>query len=137
MEFTTLPPEVISALIHSGPGSESLANAAAAWQQLSATLEDAADNYAATVSSLDESWYGPSSTAMVEAAAPYLSWLRTTSQQTQQTAVAAQSAAAAANTVRASVVPTATVVANRARLAQLQATNLLGRNLPAIAQTES
>src|SRR6185437_11699839 len=130
MEFTTLPPEVISALIHSGPGSESLANAAAAWQQLSATLEDAADNYAATVSSLDESWYGPSSMAMVEAAAPYLAWLRTTAQQTQQTA-------AAANTVRASVVPTATVLANRTRLAQLQATNLLGRNLPAIAQTES
>jgi PPE-repeat protein len=137
MEFTTLPPEVISALIHSGPGSESLANAAAAWQQLSTTLEDAAENYAATLSSLDESWYGPSSTAMLEAAAPYVSWLRVTAQQTQQTAAAAQAAAAAANTVRASVIPTATVLANRARLAQLQATNLLGRNLPAIAQTEA
>ncbi len=137
MEFTTLPPEVISALIHSGPGSESLANAAAAWQQLSATLEDAADNYAATVSSLDESWYGPSSTAMLQATAPYVTWLRTTAQQTQQTAAAAQSAAVAANTVRASVIPTATVEANRARLAQLQATNILGRNLPAIAQTEA
>jgi PPE-repeat protein len=137
MEFTTLPPEVISALIHSGPGSESLANAAAAWQQLSATLEDAADNYAATVSSLDESWYGPSSTAMLQAAAPYLAWLRTTAQQTQQTAAAAQAGAAAFNTVRASVIPTATVEANRARLAQLQATNIFGRNLPAIAQTEA
>jgi PPE-repeat protein len=137
MEFTTLPPEVISALIHSGPGSESLANAAAAWQQLSATLEDAADNYAATVSSLDASWYGPSSAAMLQAAAPYLAWLRITAQQTQQTAAAAQAGAAAFNTVRASVIPTATVEANRARLAQLQATNIFGRNLPAIAQTEA
>src|SRR6201996_3290810 len=137
MEFTTLPPEVISALIHSGPGAESLANAAAAWQQLSANLEDAADNYAASVSSVDESWYGPSSTAMLQSVTPYVTWLRTTALQAQQTATAAQSAAAAFNSVRAAVVPTATVLANRTRLAQLLATNTFGRNLPAIAQTES
>ncbi|MFZ0716234.1 PPE family protein, partial [Mycobacterium sp.] len=137
MEFTTLPPEVISALIHSGPGAESLANAAAAWQQLSANLEDAADNYAASLASMDESWYGPSSAAMFQSVTPYVTWLRTTAQQAQQTASAAQSAAAAFSSVQASVVPTATVVANRTRLAQLLATNVFGRNLPAIAQTES
>jgi PPE-repeat protein len=137
MEFTTLPPEVISALIHSGPGAESLATAATAWQQLSANLEDAADNYAASLSSLDETWYGPSSTAMFQAVTPYVTWLRTTAQQAQQTAAAAQSAAAAFSSVQASVVPTATVVANRTRLARLLATNTFGRNLPAIAQTES
>jgi PPE-repeat protein len=137
MEFTTLPPEVISALIHSGPGAESLANAAAAWQQLSANLEDAADNYAASLSSMDESWYGPSSAAMFQSVTPYMTWLRTTAQQAQQTAAAAQSAAAAFNSVQASVVPTATVAANRTRLAQLLATNVFGRNLPAIAQTDS
>jgi PPE-repeat protein len=137
MEFTTLPPEVISALIHSGPGAESLANAAAAWQQLSANLEDAADNYAASLSSMDEAWHGPSSAAMFQAVTPYVTWLRTTAQQAQQTAAAAQSAAAAFNSVQASVVPTATVVANRTRLAQLLATNVFGRNLPAIAQTDS
>jgi PPE-repeat protein len=137
MEFTTLPPEVISALIHSGPGAESLANAAAAWQQLSANLEDAADNYASSLSSMDESWYGPSSAAMFQAVTPYVTWLRTTAQQTQQTAAAAQAAAAAFSSVQASVVPTATVAANRTRLVQLLATNVFGRNLPAIAQTES
>src|ERR1700733_8359011 len=137
MEFTTLPPEVISALIHSGPGAESLANAAAAWQQLSANLEDAADNYAASLSSMDESWYGPSSAAMFQSVTPYVTWLRTTAQQAQQTAAAARSAAAAFSSVQASVVPTATVAANRTRLVQLLATNVFGRNLPAIAQTES
>jgi PPE-repeat protein len=137
MEFTTLPPEVISALIHSGPGAESLANAAAAWQQLSANLEDAADNYASSLSSMDESWYGPSSAAMFQSVTPYVTWLRTTAQQAQQTAAAAQSAAAAFSSVQASVVPTATVAANRTRLVQLLATNVFGRNLPAIAQTES
>src|SRR3984957_105458 len=137
MEFTTLPPEVISALIHSGPGAESLANAAAAWQQLSVNLEDAADNYAASLSSMDESWYGPSSAAMFQSVTPYVTWLRTTAQQAQQTAAAATSPAAAFSSVQASVGPTATVVANRMRLAQLLATNVFGRNLPAIAQTES
>src|SRR5271154_645559 len=137
MEFTTLPPEVISALIHSGPGAESLANAAAAWQQLSVNLEDAADNYASSLSSMDESWYGPSSAAMFQSVTPYVTWLRTTAQQAQQTAAAAQSAAAAFSSVQASVVPTATVAANRTRLVQLLATNVFGRNLPAIAQTES
>src|SRR5271156_5261033 len=108
MEFTTLPPELISALIHSGPGAESLANAAAAWQQLSANLEDAADNYASSLSSMDESWYGPSSAAMVQSVTPYVTWLRTTAQQAQQTAAAAQSAAAAVSSGHATGVTAAT-----------------------------
>jgi PPE-repeat protein len=137
MEFTTLPPEVISALIHSGPGSESLANAAAAWRQLGADLEDAADSYAAAVSSMADTWHGPSSTAMSASVAPYLTWLRTTSQQAQQVAASAQAAASAFNSASAAVVPTAQVLANRTRLAQLLATNGFGRNLPAIAATEA
>jgi PPE-repeat protein len=137
MEFTTLPPEVISALIHSGPGSESLANAAAAWRQLGADLEDAADSYAAAVSSMADGWHGPSAAAMSASAAPYLAWLRTTSQQAQQVAASAQAAAVAFNSASASVVPTTTVLANRTQLAQLLATNTFGRNLPAIAATEA
>ena len=137
MDFTTLPPEVISALIHSGPGSESLADAAAAWRQLGADLEDAADNYAAAVSSMADTWHGPSSAAMSQSVAPYLTWLRTTSQQAQQVAASAQAAASAFNSASAAVVPTAQVLANRTRLAQLLATNGFGRNLPAIAATEA
>jgi len=137
MDFTTLPPEVISALIHSGPGSESLVGAAAAWRQLGADLEDAADNYAAVVASMADTWHGPSSAAMSASVAPYLSWLRTTSQQAQQVAASAQAAANAYNSASAAVVPTAQVLANRTQLAQLLATNGFGRNLPAIAATEA
>ncbi len=137
MDFTTLPPEVISALIHSGPGSESLVDAAAAWRQLGADLEDAADNYTATVSSMADSWHGPSSAAMSQSVAPYLTWLRTTSQQAQQVAASAQAAATAFNTASATVVPTAQVLANRTLLAKLLATNIFGRNMPAIAATEA
>src|SRR6202012_2487971 len=98
MDFSTLPPEVISALIHSGPGSESLAAAATAWRQLGADLEDAADSYTATVSSMADAWHGPSSAAMFQSVAPYLKWLRTTSQQAQQVAASAQSAASGVQT---------------------------------------
>jgi PPE-repeat protein len=137
MEFTTLPPEITSALIHTGPGAESLIAASAAWQQLGTTLEDSAENYGATLSSLTGTWHGPSSATMVQAVEPYVTWLRTTAQQTQQIATSAQAAAAAYNSVRASVVPTAEVTANRTRLVQLLATNGFGRNLPAIAETEA
>src|SRR5271169_479881 len=137
MEFTTLPPEVTSALIHSGPGAESFLAASGAWQQLGTNLEDSAENYLAALSSLGETWHGPSSTAMFQAAEPYLTWLQTTAQQAQQTASSAQTAAAAFSSVRASVVPTAEVTANRMRLVQLLATNGFGRNLPAIAETEA
>jgi PPE-repeat protein len=137
MEFTTLPPEITSALIHTGPGAESLIAASAAWQQLGTTLEDSAENYGATLSSLTGTWHGPSSATMVQAVEPYVTWLRTTAQQTQQIASSAQAAAAAYNSVRASVVPTADVTANRQQLAQLLATNGFGRNFPAIAETEA
>jgi PPE-repeat protein len=137
MEFTTLPPEVTSALIHTGPGAESLIEASEAWQQLGANLEDSAENYGATLSSLVEAWHGPSSTAMVQAAEPFVNWLRTTAQQVQQIASSAQAAATAVNSVRAAVVPLGQVSANRALLAQLLATNGFGRNLPAIAETEA
>jgi len=137
MEFTTLPPEVTSALIHSGPGAESLIAASAAWQQLGTTLEDSAEGYGSALSSLAGTWHGPSSATMVQAVEPYVTWLRTTAQQTQQIASSAQTAAAAFSSVRASVVPTAEVTANRMLLTQLLATNGFGRNLPAIAETEA
>jgi PPE-repeat protein len=137
MEFTTLPPEVTSALIHSGPGAESLIAASAAWQQLGTTLEDSAEGYGSALSSLAGTWHGPSSATMVQAVEPYVTWLRTTAQQTQQIASSAQTAAAAFSSVRASVVPTAEVTANRMLLTQLLATNGFGRNFPAIAETEA
>jgi PPE-repeat protein len=136
MEFTTLPPEVISALIHAGPGAQSLIEASTAWQRLGTNLEESAAINGAALSSLTEAWQGPSSSAMSQAVQPYLTWLRTTAQQAQQMATSAQSAAAAFSSVHAGVVPVTQVSANRTRLARLLATNTFGINLPAIAQTE-
>jgi PPE-repeat protein len=137
MEFTTLPPEITSALIHSGPGAGSLVAASGAWQQLGEALEDSAETYTAALSSLTASWEGPSAAAMAQAAQPYLSWLSTTAQQCQQTSASAEAAAAAFNSARAAVVPTAQVLANRTQLVQLLATNRFGSNLPAIAENEA
>jgi PPE-repeat protein len=136
MEFTTLPPEVISALIHAGPGAQSLIEASDAWQQLGTNLEESAGINGAALSALTEDWRGPSASAMDQAVEPYLTWLRTTAQQCQQIASSALAAVAAFNSVQAAVVPVAQVSANRTRLAQLLATNTFGKNLPAIAQTE-
>ena len=130
------PPEVTSALIYSGPGASSLIEASGAWQQLAVELENSVAGYASALSSLIESWDGPSAAAMVAAVEPYLVWLRSTAQQAQQMATSAEAAAGAFTTVRSAVVPPPVVTANRTRLAQLLATNRFGTNTAAIAQTE-
>jgi PPE-repeat protein len=136
MEFITLPPEVTSALIHSGPGAESLAEASRVWQQLSTDLDETAGGYVSVLSSLTADWHGPATVAMVDAAAPYVTWLRGTAAQCQRLASSAQAAATAFGSTVAAVVPPAQVAANRIQLAQLLATNGFGKNLAAIAATE-
>ena len=137
MDFISWPPEVTSALIHSGPGADSLIEAAGAWQNLGVGLEESVPMYNSVVSALTLDWQGPSSAAMSQAVAPFLAWLRITAQQCQQMASSALAAAAAFNSTLAAVVPPSAVSANRTRLAQLIATDRLGNNLAAIAETEA
>lgn len=137
MDFGILPPEIISALIHSGPGAWSLIEAAGFWQELSAELEQSASSYTAELSWLSTTWHGPSSMAMAQALEPYLAWLRLTAQQCQQTATSVEVVAAAFESTHWTVVHPSLVAANRARLAMLLATNFFGVNYPAIAETEA
>src|SRR6185312_4515377 len=136
-DFGILPPEIISALIHSGPGAWSLIEAAGFWQELSAELEQSASSYTAELSWLSTTWHGPSSMAMAQALEPYLAWLRLTAQQCQQTAASVEVVAAAFEWTHWTVVHPSLVAANRARLAMLLATNFFGVNYPAIAETEA
>ncbi|MDM4140836.1 MULTISPECIES: PPE family protein [Mycobacterium] len=131
------PPEVTSTLIHTGPGAGSLIEAAGAWQRVAVELENSVSTYASTLSSLIESWDGPSAMAMLQSVQPYLLWLRETAQQSAQMATSAEAAASAFTAARASIVPPAVVTANRTRLAQLLATNRFGTNTAAIAETEN
>ncbi|OBJ04741.1 PPE domain-containing protein [Mycobacterium sp. 1465703.0] len=138
MDFAVLPPEVNSARMYAGPGSGPMLAAAMAWDELAAALQSTATSYQAEITALTSGpWVGPSSASMVAAITPYLEWMRTTGAQAEEAANQARSAAYAYETAFAQTVPPPVVAANRTRLATLVATNILGQNTPAIAQTET
>ncbi|MBV8861072.1 MAG: PPE family protein [Mycobacterium sp.] len=138
LDFAALPPEINSARMYSGAGSAPLLAAGSAWSQLASEMRSAAASYSSVVSSLTSSgWQGPSSQSMSDAAAPYAAWMNTTAAQAEQTAAQAQAAVAAYESAFSMTVPPAVVAANRAQLASLVATNILGQNTPAIAATEA
>lgn len=71
MDFAMLPPEVNSTRMYSGPGAGSLWAAAAAWDQVSAELQSAAETYRSVIASLTGwQWLGPSSVRMGAAVTP-------------------------------------------------------------------
>lgn len=137
MDYGTLAPEVNSARMYAGPGSESMLAAAAAWDGLAAQLRSTADSYSSVISGLTAEWQGPSSAAMAAAVAPYTAWMGTTAAQAEQTAGQARAAAAAYDAAFAATVPPPVVAANRATLTSLTATNIFGQNTAAIAATEA
>ena len=138
LDFAALPPEVNSVRMYSGPGSGPLLGAAAAWNTLAAEIRSAATSYDSVVKQLvSAGWFGPSSTSMLAAAEPYLTWLNTTAAQAEQTGVQANAAASAFEAAYAMTVPPPVVAANRTLLANLVASNIFGQNTPAIAATEA
>jgi PPE-repeat protein len=138
MDFGALPPEVNSARMYAGPGSGPMLASASAWDVLAAELGSAASTYSSVITSLAEgSWLGPASASMAAAATPYVDWMSTTATQAEETGYQARAAAAAYEAAFAMTVPPAEVAANRAQLAALVATNVVGQNTPAIAATEA
>ncbi|OBF67995.1 hypothetical protein A5753_02950 [Mycobacterium sp. 852002-51971_SCH5477799-a] len=138
VDYGAFPPEFNSARIYSGPGSGSFVAAASAWSALAAELSSAALSYDTVITALNsEEWLGTASTAMAQAAQPYVAWLTTTAAQAEEAATQARSAAAAYETALASSVPPPLIAANRTQVTQLQSTNVLGQNTPLIAQLEA
>ncbi|CAM4417267.1 putative PPE family protein PPE29 [Mycobacterium basiliense] len=138
MDFASMPPEINSARMYSGPGSDPMLAAASAWKGLAAELRVTAMSYGSVLAALTgEEWYGPASASMAAAATPYVAWMSTTAVQAEQTGVQAEAAAAAYEVAFAATVPPAAIAANRAQLLTLIATNVLGQNSPAIAATEA
>jgi PPE-repeat protein len=111
--------------------------ASSAFSALSSELSSNAASYESIISSLSSQWTGPSATAMAASAQTYVTWLTTTSAQLQEAAAAATSSAAAYEAAYAATIPPAVVYANRAQLAALVATNILGQNTPAILANEA
>ena len=71
------------------------------------------------------------------AAQQNIDWLNTTSVQLQEAAAKATASAAAYEAAFSATIPPPVVYANRAQLAALVATNILGQNTPAIAANEA
>jgi PPE-repeat protein len=138
LDFAALPPEVNSARMYAGAGAAPLVTAATAWEKLATELSSAAASYEAVVSELTGGpWVGASSATMASAVAPYVSWMNTTAAQAHQTASQLGAAAAAYEAAFAATVPPPEIEVNRALLASLVSTNVLGQNTPAIAATEA
>jgi PPE-repeat protein len=138
MDFGLLPPEINSARMYAGPGAGPLLAAAAAWDGLAADLHATAAAYHAVIVELATGpWLGPSSAAMVAAAARYLAWLHETAGRAEGTAMQVKAAVAAYEAAHRMTVPPPVIAANRAQLATLIATNVLGQNTPAITATEA
>lgn len=138
MDFYTLPPEVNSARMYSGPGSGPMLAAAAAWQKLGEEVNSLASAYRTVITELiADGWRGPSSTMMANAIMPYVAWMHRTAAQAEQTAARAHSAATAYQAAYAATVPPTVIAANRAHWLALVATNFFGQNSPAIATAEA
>ncbi|GFG94853.1 PPE family protein [Mycobacterium timonense] len=137
-DFGALPPEVNSLRMYTGAGAGPMMAAAAAFSSLADELSTTASASQSAISNLTgEEWIGPSSSAMATAVEPYITWMHTTAAQLQQAASQAMASAAAYEAAFAMTVPPPLIAANRAQLAALTATNVLGQNTAAIAATEA
>lgn len=138
LDYGTLPPEINSARMYSGPGSGPMLAAAAAWDVLANGLESASRGYSSVIAQLQgESWSGGASVAMASAAAPYVAWMTNAGVQAEEAASQARAAAAAYEAAFAATVPPPLVTANRTQLAALVATNVFGQNTAMIGATEA
>lgn len=137
MDFGRLPPEINSGRMHSGPGSESLLQAADAWIGLAANLSEAAAYCREATAKLTEEWNGSAATAMIQAATSYAGWLTVTATQAEQAATRAVAAAGAHESAFAAMVRPEDISANRAHRLILSTTNCLGQTSPAIADIDA
>lgn len=137
MDFGALPPETNSGRLHSGPGAESMMEAARAWRALGAELGDMALNYRAMFAELDLAEQSGSARALNHAVAAYSAWLEAAAAQAHQTATQAEATAGAYGLTRAAVVAPPVIDANRRQRIELAARNCLGQLSPAIADAEA
>jgi PPE-repeat protein len=138
IDFGLLPPEINSFRMYAGPGPGAMLAAAAAWDGLAADLQFAASGHRSIISELTSgAWLGPASTSLLSAVTPFIAWLSASSDEAAAAASQASAAASAFEAAFAATIPPTVVVANRALLAALIATNFFGQNTPAIAATEA
>lgn len=138
MNFSVLPPEVNSVLMHTGAGSGPMFAAATAWDGIGTELSStaAAFNFVTTVLTAD-AWQGAASLLMKEAAEPYAGWLVAAAALAHAAGSQARAAADAFEAAYAAMVHPDLVTANRRQLVALLRSNLFGQNTTVIADIEA
>ena len=137
MPFGQVPPEINSGRLFCGCGSASMVRAATAWDELAATLRQAAAYCCAVAATLAEGWHGAVAISVGRALAPYIAWLNAAATQAAHAAMQAAAAVSAHELAMAAMVHPDVVVANRIRLLSLCTANCLAQVSPMIAQTEA
>jgi PPE-repeat protein len=129
MDFGMTPPEINSGRMYCGPGSGSMLEAAVAWQERAACLNQEVAQWRATTSKL--------TAAAIQAATPYISWLDAAATGAAHAAAQAAAAACAHELARAAMVPPEVINANRAKLVLLATSNCLAQTSATIADVEA
>jgi PPE-repeat protein len=129
MDFGMMPPEINSGRMYCGPGAGSMLEAAVAWDEQAACLNQEVAQWRAVTSKL--------TTAAVQSAAPYISWLNVAATQAAHAACRAAAAACAHELARAAMVPPEVISTNRAKLVSLATSNCLAQASAAIADTDA
>ncbi|OBH52944.1 hypothetical protein A5685_00730 [Mycobacterium colombiense] len=132
MNFATLPPEISSGLMYSGPGAGSMMRAAAAWEALAVRLFSAAADYRAVTARLADG----DGAALSRAAARYVDWLDAVAARSEHAATQLTAAAGAHQSAFTATVPPPEIAGNRTQRMSLVSTNCLGQRSPAIANVD-
>ena len=136
-EFSWLPPEINSARIFAGAGSQPLLTAASAWDGLAQDLQASAASFHSVIAGLTAGpWAGPASGSMAAVATPYVGWLNSAAGHAALMAAQARAAATAFETALTAMVHPDIVTANRTSLLSLITSNFLGQHATAIAANE-
>jgi PPE-repeat protein len=134
MDFATLPPEINSGLMYSGPGTGSMMRAAAAWETLAVRLLTAAADYRAVTAQLKAA---DDSRDLDEAATRYVDWLHAVAARSEHAATQLKAAAGAHHSAFTATVPPPAIAGNRRQRMSLVSTNCLGHNSAVIANVDA
>ncbi|MGH3971359.1 MAG: PPE family protein, partial [Mycobacterium sp.] len=133
-----IPPEVNAfRLTMMGAGPTAHVPQLTAYADASITHLEQAAQQAVTTAATAPSFEGLGGAGMVAAASPMSAWLGTAGAHAGAAAATVQGAVAGYSSAVAATIPYPVVVENRLREAVLEATNLLGQNTPAIAETNA
>lgn len=135
-QWSIMPPETITALLYGSFGSGSLVTAVSQWTTLATQFEAAKNSFSQIATTMLAGWTGPAAHMLDMAAQAYQPQFDMMATYAGTVAVQLGTVAGLFETAKAAAVPLPVIAANRTALATLIATNFLGQNTAAIAETE-